>query len=158
MLESLRQRSATDGEATDRSPTDGEGTASKPLSRTTPVRLGRLLYGGVLATMAVDGLMNTEERAEYAAAKGVPMPGLANIGAHTLLLVGGVGIALWRIPAVAASAAAAFFLGVTPAMHDFWTVDDPEQQQQEMINFLKNTALLGGALVFLGVANERERE
>ncbi|AEH36676.1 DoxX family membrane protein [Halopiger xanaduensis] len=156
MLESRSQRSASDTDAIDRSPTDGEGTPSKPLPRRTAVRLGRLLYGGVLAAMAVDGLMNTEERAEYAAAKGVPMPALANVGAHALLLLGGLGVALWRVPAIAASAAATFFLGVTPAMHDFWTVDDPEQRQQQQINFLKNVALLGTALAFLGIANESE--
>lgn len=154
MLNSLRQRSAT--ESVDQSPTDSEGTEAESIPRTTFFRAGRVLYGGILAMMAVDGLMNTEGRAEYAAAKGIPMPAAANIGAHALLLIGGLGITLWRGPALAASAAATFFLGVTPAMHDFWTIDDPEQKQQEMINFLKNAGLLGTALVFLGVANEAD--
>lgn len=36
-------------------------------------------------------------------------------------------------------------------MHDFWNEDDPQQQQQELTHFLKNTALLGAALAFLEV-------
>lgn len=156
MLDSLRQRSVTDIEPADRSPTGSEEPAAESIPRTTFFRMGRILYGGILAMMAADGLANTEERAEYAAAKGVPLPAVSNVVAHALLLVGGLGIALWRIPAVAASAAATFFLGATPAMHDFWTIDDPEQKQQQQIHFLKNAALLGTALVFLGVANESE--
>jgi len=120
---------------------------------TTAARLGRLAYGGVLAFMAIDGLRNAKGRAGYAESKGVPAPLPATVASHAALLFGGAGIALWRLPALAASAVIAFFIGVTPAMHDFWAVDDPEERQQQQINFLKNTALLGTALLVLGVAN-----
>ncbi|WP_277542797.1 DoxX family protein [Haloarcula laminariae] len=116
-------------------------------------RLGRLLYGGVLAVMAVDGLRNAESRAQYAEAKGVPMPEVSNKAAHGLLLFGGVGVSLWRLPRLAALAVATFFLGVTPMMHDFWAADEPEEAQQQQIQFLKNTALFGTALALLGVAS-----
>ena len=39
-------------------------------------------------------------------------------------------------------------------MHDFWTVDDPETQQNEMINFLKNVALLGASLAILALGGQ----
>ena len=152
MLEQLRQHS--DDESTEQpATTERQGSNA---AETTAFRLGRLAYGGILAMMAVDGIQNADERAEYAAAKGVPMPKAATIGSHALLLVGGLGISLWRAPALAASAAATFFLGITPAMHDFWTIDDPEQKQQQQIHFLKNTALLGTALVLLGVAESED--
>jgi hypothetical protein len=32
-------------------------------------------------------------------------------------------------------------------MHDFWRVEDAQQRMGEQINFLKNVALLGGALI-----------
>lgn len=118
----------------------------------TAFRLGRLLYGGILAVMAVDGLKNAEGRAAYAEAKGVPMPETSNKAAHGLLLFGGAGVALWRLPRLAALAIATFFVGVTPMMHDFWAVEE-DQKQQEQINFLKNAALLGTALALLGVAS-----
>ncbi|MDS0259835.1 DoxX family protein [Haloarcula sp. S1CR25-12] len=119
----------------------------------TALRLGRLLYGGVLALMAADGLRNAEERAQYADSKGVPMPALSNTVAHYTLLFGGLGVSLWRLPRLATAAIAAFFLGVTPMMHDFWSVADPDERQQQQIQFLKNTALFGTALVLLGVAS-----
>lgn len=125
-------------------------TASSP---STAFRLGRLLYGGILAMMAVDGLRNAEGRAQYAESKGVPMPEVSNKAAHGLLLFGGVGVSVWRLPRLAALAVATFFLGVTPMMHDFWAVEDPEAAQQEQINFLKNGALLGAALALFGIAS-----
>ncbi len=35
-------------------------------------------------------------------------------------------------------------------MHDFWVHEDPAQRQTEMISFLKNLALAGGALALMG--------
>lgn len=175
MLEGLRQRSTT--ESTDQSTAhDDQSTTSEDQSttsedrsqtydvrvsvndatHTTAFRIGRLIYGGILAFMAVDGLRNAEPRVAYAESKNVPMPEVSNTVSHGLLLFGGAGIALWRLPRLAATAAAAFFLGATPFMHDFWAVDDPEGKQQQMTDFLKNAALLGGALAFLGIASWNE--
>jgi hypothetical protein len=36
-------------------------------------------------------------------------------------------------------------------MHDFWKAEDPAQRMNDMINFSKNLALLGGALALMGV-------
>lgn len=154
MLKGLGQRSVS--EPTEQSPTIGVQRDSKALTQTTLFRLGRLLYGGILLFMAVDGLQNAEERAQYAEAKGVPMPKYANMASQALLLLGGGGIALWRVPKLATSAVVTFFLGVTPAIHDFWAIDDPEQKQQETFHFLKNTALLGTALLLLGIARRQK--
>ncbi|WP_408958302.1 DoxX family membrane protein [Natrinema sp. 74] len=150
MLEALERHSTS--EPASESVIAGNGSNGDAGLGSTAFLVGRLLYGGILTMMAVDGLRNADERAEYAAAKNVPMPELATNASHALLLGGGIGITLWRAPALAASAVATFFLGVTPAMHDFWTVDDPEQRQQQLTHFLKNVALLGTALALLGLA------
>lgn len=154
MLETLKQSSAN--EPTAKSSTAGGRSDAESGLETLPFLMGRLLYGGILTMMAVDGLRNADERAQYAESKNVPMPKLATNASHVVLLAGGVGISLWRAPALAASAVATFFMGVTPAMHDFWAVDDPDQKQQQMTHFLKNVALLGTALVLLGLAEGAE--
>jgi hypothetical protein len=41
---------------------------------------------------------------------------------------------------------------MTPVVHDLWSVDDPEQRQSEMTDFLKNATLLGAALVFVALS------
>jgi hypothetical protein len=42
-------------------------------------------------------------------------------------------------------------LGVSPLIHDFWNVEDPQQRQNDMANFSKNIALAGAALALAGV-------
>ena len=138
-------------EPTDRREQSTAKTTDDNLVETPSFRLGRLLFGGVLAFNAIDNLRNLEERIAYAEAKGVPMPGISVPAISGGLLGGGIGIALWRLPTGAAAAVASFFIGVTPMMHDFWNAEDPEEKQNELIHFLKNTALLGAALALLKV-------
>ena len=46
---------------------------------------------------------------------------------------------------------AAFLLGVTPKMHDFWNETDPKEKMNNQVNFMKNAALLGGASLVAAV-------
>ncbi len=128
-----------------------EETATPAVIGTPAFRVGRALLGGVLAFMALDNFRNREESVAYARSKGAPMPEVSVPVVSGLLLSGGLGIALWRYPRAAAAAAASFFVSVTPVMHDFWTLDDPEERQQQMIHFLKNTALLGATLALFAL-------
>lgn len=116
--------------------------------------LARVLFGGVLALVATDNRRNLEGRIQYAETKDVPVPSPSVPGSNGGLPFGSVGIALWHAPAVAA--VSGFFVGVTPLMHDFWTVDDPDERQQQVIEFSKNTALLGAALAVLQLGRSQE--
>jgi uncharacterized membrane protein YphA (DoxX/SURF4 family) len=109
---------------------------------------GRAVFGGVLAFMALDNLRNVEEMVGYAESKDVPAAERLVPLSSGLLLVGSLGVVLGSFPRLAAGAIAAFLVGVTPEMHDFWNREESEREQQ-LIHFLKNTALLGTALVFL---------
>jgi hypothetical protein len=42
-------------------------------------------------------------------------------------------------------------LGTTFPMHNFWAVSDPQMKQADMINFLKNTALVRALLMLLAI-------
>lgn len=116
--------------------------------------LGRGIFGGVLAFMGLNGFQGLEGRIEYAESKEVPLAGFLVPFTHGMLALGGLGIALWRRPVLSAGAVVTFFAGVTPQMHDFWNMEG-EQRQGEMIDFLKNAALFGGALAFLGYGTDR---
>lgn len=131
---------------------------SKVVFDASVFQLGRALFGGILAFLAIDNLRNLQERIQYAEAKDAPAPDLTVPALSTGLLLGSVGLALWRLPRASATAVAGFFLGVTPVMHDFWNAEDEETQQQEIIHFLKNGALLGAALVFLQLGRQRDEE
>ncbi|WP_306061813.1 DoxX family protein [Natronococcus wangiae] len=121
---------------------------------TPPSRLARLLYGGILAYMAVDGFLNNDKRVEIAREKGVPAPEVLVPLATAKLLVANLGIVLWKYPRASAVALIVFFLGTTPTIHDFWTMEGQERQANK-INFCKNVALLGGALLLFEAASKR---
>ncbi|RDI70560.1 DoxX family membrane protein [Halopelagius longus] len=113
--------------------------------------LARVLFGGVLAFMGLNHFLNADAMTGYAQAKGVPAARLGVLGSGGLLLVAGAAIVLGVFPALAAGAVAAFLLVATPLFHAFWAVPE-DQQQSEMTDFLKNTVMLGGALLFLALA------
>jgi putative oxidoreductase len=62
-------------------------------------------------------------------------------------VVGGLSIVLGYRAKIGAWLIIAFLLIVTPIMHKFWGVADPMMAQLQMINFLKNFSMLGGALL-----------
>ncbi|WP_440989681.1 DoxX family protein [Haloarchaeobius baliensis] len=115
--------------------------------------VARVLVGGVVAFMGVNHFLNAEDMAGYAGMKGVPAPGLMVPFTGGMLLFGGLSIALGFYPVLGAGAIAVFLVVTTPLMHDFWRMDDPEQQQTEMTAFLKNVVMLGTALGFLVLAS-----
>ena len=137
---------------TDDAPGDAPDDDTSPVP-SPPSRLGRWLYGGVLAYMAVDGFRNNEKRVEVARERGVPAPELLVPLATAQLLVATLGVLLWRFPRAATAGVIAFFVSTTPAIHNFWTMEGKERHENR-INFLKNVALLGGAIVLFDAATD----
>ena len=119
--------------------------------RGAPSRLGRLLLGIGLAAQASEDFREMDETIEYAESAGVPMPDLAAPFASGMMLVSGIGIALWRAPRLTTGAAVTFLTVVTATMHDFWNADE-DDKSGERLAFFGNLAMLGGALVFLRAA------
>lgn len=113
--------------------------------------LARVLFGGVLAFMGLNHFMNVEEMTGYAEFKGLPAPRFSVLASGVLLVAGGAGLVVGAFPVLAAGALAAFLLVSAVTMHDFWTIDDPEEQQSEMTDFLKNVLAAGAAVGFLAL-------
>jgi putative oxidoreductase len=114
------------------------------------VLVGRILVGAYYLYNALNHLVFAPgQLAEYAASKGVPLPLLAVIVTGLLLLIGGLSILLGVLPRIGVLALVVFFLPVTFWMHDFWNVADPQMRVFQMIQFAKNLALMGSALMFL---------
>ena len=115
---------------------------------------GRLIFGGYFLYNGINHLMERKALAGYAASKNVPEPEVAVVASGALLLAGGAGIVFGAKPHYGAAAIVAFLAGVSPVMHNFWDVEDPQQRQGEMINFTKNMALLGAALILMSKEEE----
>lgn len=113
--------------------------------------IGRVVFGGFFVYSGINHLKNHEAIAGYAGSKKVPQPDLAVLGTGALMIAGGASLILGLKPKLGAAAVLAFLAGVSPVMHDFWNSEDPGQRQNDMIHFMKNLALAGGALALMGV-------
>lgn len=111
--------------------------------------VGRLVFGLVIAFMGLNHFMNTGEMAQYAELKGVPAATVGVLVSGLFLVLGGLSIVAGIYPVVGAAFVGIFMLVVTPVMHDFWTIEDPEQRQAEMTNFMKNAVMFGASLVII---------
>jgi uncharacterized membrane protein YphA (DoxX/SURF4 family) len=105
----------------------------------------RLLFGGVIAFMGLNHFLQLEQTAGYAEFKGLPAPKLSVVASGAVLTLGGLGIVVGALPLVSALAVAGFLVVSALIMHDFWAVDE-DQQQDELTHFLKNVVMAGGAL------------
>ena len=87
----------------------------------------------------------------YSKSKGIPAPALAVGGSGVLLFLGGLSLLLGYHPTIGAGLLVIFLLGASFGMHNFWTVQDQQAKQGEMVNFLKNMAILGLLLMTLAI-------
>jgi putative oxidoreductase len=113
----------------------------------TTTLAGRILFS-LIFLMAVPGHFKPETIA-YAAAQGVPLASLAVPASGILALLGALSVALGYKTRWGAIALVAFLAPVTIMMHNFWVVTDPMMHQMQMVMFMKNIALIGGALTFV---------
>ncbi len=111
--------------------------------------LGRVLYGGYFLYSGVNHFLNHGMLTGYAGAKGVPQPHVAVSGSGAMLVAGGASVVLGLQPKIGSALIATFLLAVSPQMHNFWGVEDPNQRMVDMINFTKNMALVGAALALM---------
>jgi uncharacterized membrane protein YphA (DoxX/SURF4 family) len=119
--------------------------------------LARPMLAGVFIAGGMDVLGNPEPRAKLAkpvvdrvaavvpfaptdAKAAVTLNAAVHIGAGSLLAAG-------VFPRLAALALATSLVPTTLAAHRFWELDDPAQRSRHRVEFLKNSAILGGLLV-----------
>ena len=115
-----------------------------------PFLLGRALFGGYFIMSGINHFKHTRQLSGFAEAKGVPKPAIAVRATGAMLIAGGASILLGFKPKLGATALIGFLAGVSPIMHDFWN-EDAEQRMNDVINFTKNFALVGGAAALMSV-------
>ena len=116
-----------------------------------PFVIGRILFGGYFLYNGINHMRNRKMLAQYAGTKNVPSPDIVVTATGAALIVGGTSILLGIKPKLGAAAVVGFLAGVSPIMHDFWRIEDPNQRTNDLINFTKNMALLGSAVALAAV-------
>jgi putative oxidoreductase len=109
------------------------------------VLLGRLLFTAIFLMAGANHF--NKQAIGYAASQGVPLASILVPLSGILAIAGGLSILLGYRAKIGAWLIALFLIPVTVMMHRFWAVSDPMMAQMQMIMFMKNVAMLGGALL-----------
>ena len=117
--------------------------------QTVVLYLGRILFGGYFIMSGYNHFAHLKMMAGYSQSKGVPAAKSAVAITGALLLIAGITTLFNFYPAVGLVALIIFLVPVTFVMHAFWKIQDPLAKMGERVNFFKNLALLGGALLLL---------
>jgi len=124
----------------------GSQAASIPSAASGPiVLLGRFLFVLIFVMSGPRHFLSAT--IGYAASQGVPRASIAVPISGVLALAGGLSILLGYRAKLGAWLIGLFLLGVTPLMHKFWGVTDPMMYQMQLVMFMKNVSMLGGALL-----------
>jgi putative oxidoreductase len=127
------------------SPSHRVTVASTTAVKPSVVLTARVLY---TAIFILSGLTHfSSQVVGYAASAGVPFASLAVPAAGILAVAGGLSILLGYRAKIGAWAVVLFLVPVTLMMHNFWAVKDPMMHQMQFVMFMKNLALIGGALL-----------
>jgi uncharacterized membrane protein YphA (DoxX/SURF4 family) len=111
------------------------------------VLIGRILLAAIFIGSAYGHLTQTDAMGGYAQSKGVPSARLAVQVSGVLILLGGVMVLLGIWPDLGALFLFVFLIPTALLMHAFWKETDPQARQMEMVQFQKDIALAGGALL-----------
>ena len=111
------------------------------------VLIGRILFASLFLGSAFAHLPQTKAMAGYAASKRVPSPAAAVTGSGVLILLGGLSVLLGLWADLGALLIIVFLVPTALIMHRFWAERDPMMRQNDQVQFMKNTALAGAALV-----------
>jgi putative oxidoreductase len=126
-------------------------SARKETAMKAAFLIGRIIFGGFFLYGGLHHFQQRKQLAQYAAAKSVPFPEVAVPVTGAMLLLGGASVLLGVKPKIGTLAIMGFLAGVSPIMHNFWASEDSEHRQNDMVNFMKNIAMLGSAMTLMSM-------
>ena len=111
--------------------------------------VGRLMIATIFLMSAIGNkIPQFSGVAEYMGSKGIPLPQLMLAGAIVFLIAGSLSVIAGYQTRIGASLLLVFLLLATYFFHDFWNFEGEEQQQQ-MIHFMKNLSMMGAMLLLI---------
>ena len=119
--------------------------------------LGRVLYAAIFVSAGLMFHLGQRKMAtEYTRSQGAPAPEVLVPLTGIVIAVAGVMIVLGRWMDLAALAIVGFLAPTAYWMHAFWKIEDPQEAANQQAHFMKNTAMIGGALFLFYLVIEFE--
>ena len=117
--------------------------------------VARVLFAFMFLGSGINHLKQADAMAGYAQFKKVPMPKLSVQLSGVVMLLGGLSVILGIWTDIGAIALAVLLVLMAVKMHDYWNADEASKQT-EMIAFMKNISMAGGALFLFAVAAQAD--
>jgi putative oxidoreductase len=118
---------------------------TRSISQGAVVVLGRFFFALIFLMAGANHF--SAKTIAFSASQGVPLASIAVPLSGVMAIAGGLSILLGYRAKLGAWLIVLFLIPVTVMMHKFWTVQDPMMAQIQMILFMKNVSMLGGALL-----------
>lgn len=109
------------------------------------VLLGRIFYS-IIFILSSAGHFSMKT-IDHVANLGLPIAKILVPLSGVIALLGGLSILLGLKARIGAWLLVIFLVPVTLIMHRFWGLDDPNTAYLQLVMFIKNLSLLGGALI-----------
>jgi putative oxidoreductase len=106
---------------------------------------GRFLFAAIFLMSSVGHF--SDKTIGYAVSQGVPLAQITVPASGLIALAGGLSILVGYKAKIGAWLLVLFLVPVTFMMHRFWGISDQQAAQMQMIMFMKNISILGGALL-----------
>ena len=120
------------------------GVEARSVPAGAAVLVGRVFFSLIFILAGLNHF--SKQMIAFAASQGVPVASIAVPLSGVIAVLGGLSIMLGYRTKIGAWLIVLFLIGVTP-LHNFWAVKDPMMAQIQMIMFMKNISMLGGALL-----------
>jgi putative oxidoreductase len=111
------------------------------------VPIGRILFSLIFIISGASHFR--ADTIDFAVSQGLPGASFMVPLSGLLIILGGFSVALGYLTRWGAVALLVFLVPITLIMHNFWIYSDPALYQMQLVNFLKNLGLMGGALFLL---------
>jgi|SRR6266853_2980880 len=115
--------------------------------------LGRVLLSAIFILSGLGKIPQFSGVAGMMAGKGIPLATVALVITLFIEIGGGLMVLTGFKAKYAALVIAIWLVPVTLIFHKFWGLPEPQHTEQ-MINFLKNVAIMGGLLVLASASPE----
>jgi putative oxidoreductase len=112
--------------------------------------LGRVLLATIFFMSAAGNkIPNFNTVVGYMETAGVPAAPFVLVGAIVFLIAGSVSLVLGYRARLGAGLLLVFLVLATYYFHGFWRIADPQAQQEQVIQFMKNLSIMGAMLFII---------
>src|SRR5215212_12210340 len=119
-----------------------------PTYQSTVALLGRVLLSAIFVMAGYNKIMDYHGTAEHMSGQGMPAVSFLLPMAIAVEILGGLGLLVGFPTRFAAWMLFLFMIPTTAIFHNFWAMSEAQQYQMQMIQFMKNLAIMGGLLGF----------